>query len=275
MHHPESKVNPSNSVHTARPFILHEATYRQLLEFKPNVAVLPWGATEAHNYHLPHGTDVIEATTLGEAAVTAANEKGARCVLLPTVPFGNNNTQLTQVATITMRTETQMAVLRDVAESLVRQDIDRLVILNFHGGNEFKPLIRDVMLDVPIFIVQAHGFALAPQVKAHLADATGDHADEFETSLIMHLMPQWVAPLSEAGDGARTPSALPALTGTPGVWSPRDWHSATKDTGIGDPKASTAEKGALFFQMLVEALTPVLVELSKAKRGQFPFVIAD
>jgi len=249
-------MSQEQSSFNARPHILHEATYRQLLDLKPNVAILPWGATEAHNYHLPHGTDVIEATTLGEAATTAANAKGARCVLLPTVPFGNNNTQLTQVATITMRTATQLAVLRDVAESLVRQGIDRLVLLNFHGGNEFKPLIRDVMLDLPIFIVQVHGFALAPQMKAHLEDATGDHADEFETSLIMHLSPQWVAPLSEAGDGARTPSQLPKLTGTPGVWSPRDWKAATKDTGIGNPRASTAEKGAMFFQMLVDALRP-------------------
>lgn len=260
---------------SARPFVLHEATYRQLLDLKPNVAVLPWGATEAHNFHLPHGTDVIEATSLGEAAVAAANAKGAKCVLLPTVPFGNNNTQLTQVATITMRTATQLAVLRDVAESLIRQDIDRLIILNFHGGNEFKPLIRDVMLDLPIFIVQVHGYGLSPSTKKLLDDPTGDHADEFETSLLMHLTPQWVAPLSEAGDGARTASKLPALSSTPGVWAPRDWKATTKDTGIGNPAASTAAKGAKIFQMLVDAMTPVLIELSKAKRGDYPFVIAD
>jgi len=264
-----------SAMHTARPSILHEATYRQLLDLKPNVAVLPWGATEAHNYHLPHGTDVIEATALGEAAVTAANQRGGNCVLLPTVPFGNNNTQLTQVATITMRTATQLAVLRDVAESLVRQGIDRMVLLNFHGGNEFKPLIRDVMLDLPIFIVQVHGYQLAPTKKELLDDANGDHADEFETSLLMHLTPQWVAPLDTAGDGQPTKSELPTLTGTPGVWSPREWKATTKDTGIGNPKKSTAAKGAKIFAMLVDALTPVLVELSQAKRGQYPFVIAE
>lgn len=260
---------------TARPAILHEATYRQLLDLKPNVAVLPWGATEAHNYHLPHGTDVIEATALGEAAVLRANTAGARCVLLPAVPFGNNNTQLTQVATITMRTATQLAVLRDVAESLTRQGIDRLVVLNFHGGNEFKPLIRDVMLDIPIFIAQVNGYALCPAAKKLLTNPAGDHADEFETSLLLHLTPLWVAPLSEAGDGAATPSQLPALTSTPGVWAPRDWAATTKDTGIGDPRQATVEKGRAIFDMLVAALTPVLVELSKASRGQYPFVIRE
>ena len=183
----------------ARSFILHEATLRQLKKFKPNVAVLPWGATEAHNYHLPHGTDVIEANGVGEAAVRQANARGARCLLLPCIPVGIDHGQLQQVATLTMRASTQLAVLRDIAESLVRQGIDRLVLLNFHGGNEFKPLIRDVMFDQPVFIVQVNGYQLAPEMKRLLAVTDGDHADEFETSLMLHLAPEWVAPLKSAG----------------------------------------------------------------------------
>src|SRR5271154_5449363 len=99
-----------------RSFVLHEATLPQAQSLRPSVAVLPWGATEAHNYHLPHGTDVIEAVALGEAAVRIANSRGARCILLPVIPFGNNNTQLNQVATITMRSATQQAVLFDIAD---------------------------------------------------------------------------------------------------------------------------------------------------------------
>ncbi len=275
MSEPTVSRTGDSTKHTARPFIAAEATYRQLLDLQPNVAVLPWGATEAHNYHLPHGTDNIEATCLGEAAVEQANRDGARCVLLPTIPFGNDNTQLTQVATITMRTATQQAVLHDVAESLVRQGIDRLVVLNFHGGNEFKPLIRDIMLDLPLFIAQVNAFKLAPQAQNLLEHKDGDHADEFETSLLLHLTPHLVTPLDQAGDGTQTESELPAISETPGVWAPRDWQAATQDTGIGNPRAATAEKGAQIFAMLIDALTPVLVQLSNAQRGQFPFVIQD
>lgn len=259
--------------HTARPYVLHEATYRQLLDFKPNLAVLPWGATEGHNFHLPHGTDVIEANALSEGAVTKANEQGAKCVLLPCIPFGNNNSQLTQVATITMRTRTQQAVLEDVAESLLRQGIDRLLILNFHGGNEFKQVIRDVMLDFPIFIAQANGFKIAPQAYDLLDNTDGDHADEFETSILMHLTPDWVAPLDTAHDGSTTQSKLPAFSNTPGVWAPRDWQATTESTGVGDPRKATAEKGERIMAMLVDALTPVLIELSTAKEGDYPLVI--
>jgi creatinine amidohydrolase len=194
-------------------------------------------------------------------------------VLLPCVPFGNDNAQLNQVATITMRSATQQAVLFDVADSLVRQGIDRLVVLNFHGGNEFKAMIRDVMLELPVFIVQVHAYAVAPKAREVLERDKGNHADEFETSLMLHVRPEWVAPLETAGDGAVTESKLPAVSGTPGVWAPRDWAALSKDTGDGDPRAATAEKGKRILEMLVEAIVPVLTQLSGAKNGDFPLVI--
>ena len=259
---------------SARPHILQEANYSQLKDLRPNVAVLPWGATEAHNYHLPYGTDNIEALYLGESAVERANAEGARCVVLPLIPFGIDHSQLDQVATITMRTSTQRLILLDVAESLVRQGIQRLVVLNFHGGNEFKPLLRDVMFEQSIFIALINGHQLIPELKAKLMENKGDHADEFETSLLMHLTPQWVN-MDIAGDGATTPSVLPALTGTPGVWCSRDWKTLTKDTGSGDPRKATKEKGEELFEALVNAIVPALVELSRAKNGDFPLVIPE
>ena len=66
-----------------RPYVLHEANYKQLLDYKPNVAVLPWGATEAHNYHLPHGTDVVQATEFAIDAARLAYAEGAKPIVLP------------------------------------------------------------------------------------------------------------------------------------------------------------------------------------------------
>jgi len=259
--------------HPPRKHVLHETNYRDIKAFAPNVAVLPWGATEAHNYHLPYGTDVIEATCLGEASVAAANEQGAKCILLPTIPFGIDHSQLYQVATITMRASTQQLVLFDVAESLVRQGINRLVLLNFHGGNDFKSMIRDVMLDLPIFIAQIHGFRVNPKIKEVMTHTDGDHACEMETSMLMHLEPNWVLPLSEAHDGSVTPSKLPQFSANPGAWTVRDWASLTTSSGVGNPHASTAEKGKKIFELLVEKLSPMLVEISNAKDGDFPLVI--
>src|SRR5256885_16018643 len=103
---------------TARLFALHESNLAQARELKPNLASLPWGATEAHNYHLPHGTDVIEGTRLAERAAELAHARGGKPIVLPTIPFGNNAQQLDQVATIHFSTPTALAILSDVAHSL-------------------------------------------------------------------------------------------------------------------------------------------------------------
>jgi creatinine amidohydrolase len=254
----------------ARPFVLHEATYRQLQSHRPNVAVLPWGATEAHNYHLPHGTDVIEATTLAERAAADATQRGAKVVVLPTIPFGNNAQQLDQVATISIQTTTAAAILSDVAYSLVSQGIDRLVLLNAHGGNDFKPLVRDVQARHRMLVAVINFWQTAPQAAGEIFAEPGDHAGELETSFLMHVRPEWVA-LDEAGDGRTVPFKLASLK-KPGVWTPRPWSATHPDTGCGNPSQSTAEKGRRYVEVVSREIADVLVELSAARKGDLPYV---
>ena len=45
---------------SSRPYILNELTWKTVRDTRYDVAVLPWGATEAHNYHLPYTTDNIQ-----------------------------------------------------------------------------------------------------------------------------------------------------------------------------------------------------------------------
>ena len=253
-----------------RPFILHEANYQQLRAHRPNVAVLPWGATEAHNYHLPHGTDTIEATTLAEHAAAAADTRGAKVVVLPAIPFGNNAQQLDQVATISLSTATAAAILADVAHSLTTQGIDRLVLLNAHGGNEFKPIVRDVQARFSMLIAVINFWQLAPDAARQTFDDPGDHAGELETSFLLHVRPQWVR-LEQAGEGKTVPFKLQSLK-RPGVWTPRPWSATHPDTGCGNPSKATAEKGKRYFDSISRELADVLVELSAAKKGESPYL---
>src|SRR5579859_2555963 len=211
-----------------------------MLAYRPKVAVLPWGATEAHNYHLPCGTDVIEATELAGRAAELSHEQGAKVVVLPTIPFGNNEQQLDQVATISFRTSTAAAILGDVARSLKAQGIDRLVVLNAHGGNEFKPIVRDVQREYGIFVAVMNFFQMKPELMKEVFEVADDHAGEMETSVIMHLRPGWVQ-LGEAGEGKRLPFAIEGLTQA-GVWTPRPWSKVHPDTGSGNPAKASAEK---------------------------------
>jgi creatinine amidohydrolase len=253
-----------------RPYLLMEANHRQLTAAPPAVAVLPWGATEAHNWHLPYGTDVIEATHVAERAAAIAYERAARIAVLPTIPFGNDEQQLDQACTISFTTPTAIAILDDVVRSLVRQKIDRLVILNAHGGNQFQPLVRDAQSRHRILIVVVNFYEMAPDAKRKIFELPGDHADEMETSLLLHLRPD-VVELPQAGPGDRTPFEIKSLK-QPGVWTPRPWSKTHPDTGSGDPSRATAEKGERYFKAVTDALADLLVELAQAKKGQLPYV---
>ncbi len=257
-----------------RSHVLLEANYRQLLDDPPNVAVLPWGATEAHNYHMPHGTDVYEAQLLAEHAAGAAAKQGAKPIVLPVVPFGNDGQQLDQVATISIGTATAMAILSDVVSSLQKQNIDKLVILNAHGGNEFKPLVRDLQAETGMFIVVVNFWQLIPdlvnKIFAPPGNGPGDHAGELETALMPHLTPDLVA-LDQAGPGAMHDFALKTLRQS-GVWTPRPWSATHPDTGAGDPRKATADKGKRCFEAMSEKVAALLAEVSQASKGQLPYV---
>ncbi len=190
--------------------------------------------------------------------------------MLPTIPFGNDEQQLDQACTISFTTATALTILRDVARSLTRQGIDRLVILNAHGGNQFQPLVRDVQAEFSLLIVVANCYEMAPEVKQAVFETPGDHADEMETSLLLHLRPELVE-LSNAGTGPRVPFAIGGMK-QPGVWSPRPWSQCHPDTGCGDPSKATAAKGKQFFDAVTGALATLLVDLSNAKKGTLPYL---
>ncbi len=253
-----------------RPYLLTEANHRQLSNDPPTVAVLPWGATEAHNWHLPCGTDLIEASRLAERGAELAHERGAKIVVLPVIPYGNDEQQLDQKCTISITTTTAHALLGDVARSLSKQGIDRLAIVNAHGGNQFQPLVRDLQAKYGILIVVVNFFQMIPETFAEIFDDPGDHAGDMETSLMLHLCPPLVE-MSHAGPGERVPFEIEGLR-QPGVWTPRPWSHCHPDTGSGDPRNATAEKGERYFHAVTEALAQLFVDLAEAEKGQLPYV---
>ncbi|MBX6363744.1 MAG: creatininase family protein [Gemmatimonadetes bacterium] len=244
-----------------RPYVLAEAPWKIVQATAYDVAVLPWGATEAHNYHLPYGTDVQHAERIAAEAARRAWEAGARPVVLPAVPFGVNTSQLDIPLTINLNPSTQLAVLDDVAASLEAQGIDKLVVLNGHGGNDFRWIIRELLPHRDIFIAAVDWWKVA-DARAYF-DEPGDHAGELETSVMMHLLPDLVLPLEEAGAGAARAPKLAALRAG-WAWTPRRWTQVTADTGVGDPRRATAEKGARYVEAVTGMLAEFLVELAKA-----------
>ncbi|HEU0015818.1 MAG TPA: creatininase family protein [Longimicrobium sp.] len=246
---------------TGRAYRLDETSWKAVSATAYEVAVLPWGATEAHNYHLPYGTDTIQALHVATEAARMAWEAGARVVVLPPVPFGVQTGQLDIPLCVNLNPTTQLAVLRDVAESLAGQGVRKLVILNGHGGNDFRWMIRELQPRVGIFLCAVDWWRVVDGA-AYFEDL-GDHAGELETSVMLHVAPDLVLPLSEAGDGGqRRPRIAGFREGW--AWAPRRWTQVSADTGIGNPAAATAEKGRRFAAAVVERVAGFLAELAAA-----------
>ena len=244
-----------------RPYILAETTWKTVRATNYEVAILPWGATEAHNYHLPYATDIVECDHLAAESARWAWEDGARVIVLPTVPFGVNTGQLDIKLTINMNPSTQLAVLNDIADSLARQGIPKLVVFNGHGGNDFRQIIRELLPKRELFICSLDWFRCLNA--AEFFEDTGDHAGELETSLMQFLTPDWVLPLAEAGDGKTRKFKVRAFR-EGWAWTQREWMKATKDTGAGNPQAATPEKGRRYFEAVTKKIAGFLVELAKA-----------
>ena len=132
-----------------RPFILEETNWKTIKEIDYEVAVLPWGATEAHNYHMPYGTDSIQNEFITSESAKLAWDRGAKVIVLPNIPFGANCQQLDIKLTINLNPSTQFQILRDIVSSLNGQGIKKLIVLNGHGGNDFKQMIRELSADFP------------------------------------------------------------------------------------------------------------------------------
>lgn len=243
-----------------RPHVLSETNWREVQNTAFEVAVLPWAATEAHNYHLPYGTDSYESQHIAEEAARLAWEQGSKVVALPTIPFGVNTGQLDIPLTINMNPSTQLAVLRDVVESLEVQGIPKLVILNGHGGNDFKQMLRELQGATEVFVCTVNWWTILEGKQ--FFDQPGDHGGELETSLMLHLHPELVF-LEQAGDGRTNAFRITALR-EGWAWAPRDWRRATVDTGSGDPQRGSAEKGARFFAAVTKKIAGFLVELAAA-----------
>ena len=114
-------------------------------------------------------------------------------------------------------------------------------MLNAHGGNEFKPIVRDLSRRHEMLIVVANFYQMVPDELERTFDEPGDHAGEMETAFLLHVCPDLIV-MEQAGEGRRIPFDLEGIN-QPGAWAPRPWSHTQPDTGSGDPRAATAEKG--------------------------------
>jgi creatinine amidohydrolase len=258
-----------------RPWKLLETNYAAVRDQRYEVAVLPLGATEPHNLHLPYGIDTLEGETIGEKLCEAAWQQGAKVMLLPTVPYGTQTNQREFPFAMNLNPSTLNAVIADLVESLVHQGILKIVLLNSHGGNDLKGLLRELYGKTPARLFLCNWYAVYDDVYHELFHEPDDHAGEMETSFALAYFPELVARRDDgtlaADEGRKAQTRFEAVN-RGWVSITRPWHLLTTNAGAGNPHAATAEKGRRMIELLVERLGTFLVELSAAKLDErFPY----
>ncbi len=253
-----------------QPWRLAELNLKAIRERAWQVAVLPIGATEPHNLHLPYATDNFQVEAICDRACEQATERGGRVVLLPTVPYGSDSNQMSFPLCMDVRPSTLGLLITDLVRSCERHGVRKFVLVNGHGGNEFKPLLRELYGRTEVFVSLVNWWTLLADAHGEIFAHPGEHADEMETSLILQLRPDLVS-LADADEGAVRPSRFEAIN-RGWVSITRPWERLTTNSGHGYPHESTAEKGARALELVTERLAKFLAELSASPLdATFPF----
>ncbi len=215
-------------------------------------AFLPIGATEYHGPHLPYGTDTIVAETIAEAF---ARELGG-AVVLPPIAVAVSHHHLPWKWTLSIRPDTLMLVIKDIAESLLHHGITKLVIVSTHDGN---PAPAEAAARI---LSQEHGMNVAifkgwqgtsARLLAPDWEIDGDHAGQSELSMALYAAPDTAWPENATAQPIQFTDLPVELI---------DTFDGTVPLGYsGDATKASAAEGEAIVNALVAHVVPYLKEL--------------
>ncbi|MFD1953484.1 creatininase family protein [Paenibacillus thailandensis] len=252
---------------------LPRLTRKQVAELpKENaLVILSIGAVEQHGDHMPVMTDAL----IGEATLTEAMEKvgpDEQIWVLPPISYGKSNEHIGIPGTISLSASTLAGLVTDIASSLKASGFRRLLLFNTHGGNMdlLNVIAREIRISSGMMV-----FYLAPSslnVASDLMPAEelefGIHGGDYETSVVMHLKPDWVQEEYRVKEmpGMERFDYLTLESKIRFAWKMNDVSAS----GIlGDATAATAEKGKIIQERVTDILAKAFAELSRFEIDEF------
>jgi creatinine amidohydrolase len=244
---------------------------RRARQRRYEVAVLPVGAIEAHNYHLPFGQDFRHAEHVARASTAAAWRRTESVLCLPALPFGVDCNLMAYPLTVSVTQATLDAMLREIIASLRRHGIRKFVILNGHGGNDFLPLVRQLQCETDVHVFVVDWWKAGMDRYDEVFTRRDDHAGQFETSTALELYPDLVE-AEHAADGSVRKFRFAACERGWAVTS-RDFSRLSDHCASGNPEGASARLGRQYLDLVIARIADFLVELAQAPiDGLFPFV---
>ncbi|MEA2063585.1 MAG: creatininase family protein [Gemmatimonadota bacterium] len=253
------KVNPAG-----RKIFFSDYTWDELdkLNDKNNLKlILPFGAIEAHGYHIPVKSDAFQAEKIAELAALRVSD----AIILPAVNYGHCVFTRNYCGTIHVSAQTVISLIGDIAESLHQHGFRKLVVFNGHGGNKaaietalreaFKNLSSDTGSqneDFKVYQVNAYQKS-ADKFATILQGKDYGHACEIETSVMLALEPELVK-MERAVEEY--------IEGDPDIiWQIKDMKKESASATHGAPVYATPEKGQKVLEWLIEELTDFLKKI--------------
>ncbi len=225
------------------------------------VVILPTGSTEQHGRHLPLDTDVFLVESV---CLEAARRAPDRMLVLPSIGYGLNLHHIDFPGTIHIEPEVYIAFCTNITKSVAYHGFQKILLVNGHGSNTpLNDLVaRKTVLATRSLCAAVNYFALGLDSFAAAGGAPFiAHADEFETSLYLHLAPDRVRmEHAVAGDDVEGRFVSSDSTANKPVRFNDIWGRWTTTGVHGDPTRATAEKGKLIFEAAVSGLVALVDE---------------
>lgn len=221
-------------------YLLPSATSTEEEARNAAIAVLPVGSFEQHGDHLPLSTDTIVACLIGQGLAETYNLR-----LLPPITVSCSHEHEGFAGTVSISAATLIAVIDDIRSSLARHGVDRLVIVNGHGGNHvLANVVQQANVGGPrVVLYPDRADWIAARDHAGLESTFGGdmHGGEIETSILLHACPDLVRDSFRTADHQADDRPHLLVKGLRGY----------TETGIiGSPSAATADKGRAVLETL-------------------------
>jgi len=235
--------------------LITTATSKDEAEREAAVALLPVGSFEQHGDYLPLATDTIVASVV---ARELAREYPV--TVLPPVTISCSHEHAGWRGTVSISARTLHQVVTDIATSLAVSGIDRLVLVNGHGGNY---VLANIAQEASVHGPRVAVFPLGAEWERARQDAgiqTSNHEDmhagELETSILLATYPDVIRPGNETADWQADERPHLLTVGMAGY---------TKSGVIGRPSLGTKAKGAAVLASLVRSFEPLFVVLNERR----------
>jgi len=226
-----------------------------------DVALLPVGSIEQHGPHLPLDTDSFDADYLARRIAEACSDP--KPLVLPLVPYGVSYEHGEFKGTIGVSNNTLAQLVYEIGMSVARNGINKLVIINGHGGNipALNYAAQMITRDAKIFVCIDTGETSDVDIYK-IAETPGDiHAGEIETSTSLAVRPHLVKMDKAAKRVPRFSSRYLSFSSKRKV----SWYVHTKRISqsgvIGDPTKASPEKGEQIWQVMIAHLVALVEDL--------------